>query len=166
VGTTASGSEPAGGAPFLEGVAHIGIVVDDLEQAMAASPMVGSWSSVLEWDTTVRFPDGRIERRPVRFVTAADGPAYVKMIESAPGSVWAPTGGAQQVHHLTYWVDDLEAATSRLVDGGFRVEADGVEPDGRVRFRYLVNGLALRVELGLLANKAAFDSWAAGGEHR
>ena len=46
------------------------------------------------------------------------------------------------------------------------VFGDGLEDDGSVRFRYLLSPLGLRVELGLLANKPAFDSWAAGGEHR
>lgn len=157
--TTASGSEALGG------VAHVGIVVDDLEAAMADLPLVGCWSTVLEWETTVRLADGSVERRPVRFVTAA-APAHVKLIESAPGSIWAPTGGHQQLHHLTYWVNDLEVATAQLHEAGYRTEGDGLEDDGSVRFRYLLSPLGLRVELGLLANKPAFDSWAAGGEHR
>ncbi|MFC5816197.1 VOC family protein [Nonomuraea harbinensis] len=153
-------------AGFL-GVAHVGIVVDDLEEAVAATtPVAGGWSDILEWDTVVRFPDGSREQRPVRFVTAASGPAHVKMIESAEGSVWAPTGGVQQLHHLTYWVPDIEEATAGLLaTGRYRVEADGLEPDDSVRFRYLLNDLGLRIELGLLANKPGFDSWAAGGEH-
>lgn len=158
--TTASGSDVLAG-----GVAHVGVVVDDLEAAMADLPLVGAWSSVLEWDTTVRRADGSIERRPVRFVTAVGAPAHLKLIESAPGSVWAPTGGVQQLHHLTYWVADLGAATAQLHAAGYRTEADGLEEDGSVRFRYLVSPLGVRIELGLLANKAAFDSWASGGDH-
>lgn len=160
--TTASGFEPVGA---FVGVAHVGIVVDDLEAAMADQPAVEGWSSVLEWDTTVRHADGRVERRPVRFVTARSGPAHVKLIEAAPGSVWAPTGGVQQLHHLTYWVEDLAAATGALLTAGYQVEADGLEDDGSVRFRYLISPLGLRVELGLEQNRAAFDAWAAGGEH-
>ncbi|MFD2353658.1 hypothetical protein ACFSTC_36975 [Nonomuraea ferruginea] len=72
----------------------------------------------------------------------------------------------QQLHHLTYWVADIEEATAGLLaTGRYRVEADGLEPDDSVRFRYLLNDLGLRIELGLLANKPGFDSWAAGGEH-
>jgi hypothetical protein len=160
VATTASSSDA-----LADGVAHVGIVVDDLEAAMADLPVVGAWSSVLEWETTVRHSDGSNERRPVRFVTATGAPAHVKLIESAPGSIWAPTGGVQQLHHLTYWVADLEAATAHLHAEGYRTEADGLEDDGCVRFRYLLSPLGLRVELGLLANKSAFDSWAAGGDH-
>lgn len=157
--STASASE------LFEGVAHVGVVVDDLDAAMADHVAVDGWSSVLEWDTAVRHADGHVERRPVRFVTARTGPAYVKLIEAAPGSVWGPTGGVQQLHHLTYWVEDLAEATDRLVGEGYRIEADGLEDDGSVRFRYLVSPLGLRVELGLGANRAAFESWAAGGEH-
>lgn len=158
--TTASGSEV-----FVDGVAHVGIVVDDLEAAMAEVPAVGGWSSILEPETTVRLADGSIERRMVRYVTAAGAPAHVKLIESAPGSIWAPTGGVQQLHHLTYWVEDLETATALLHKAGYRTEGDGLEDDGSVRFRYLLSPLGLRVELGLLANKPAFDAWAAGGAH-
>jgi hypothetical protein len=151
--------------PFA-GIAHIGVVVDDIEAAMARMSTTGTtWSSVLTWDTTVRRADGTLEQRPVRFVTSQQGPAHLKMIESAPGSIWAPTDSGEQMHHLTYWVEDIEVATKQ-VSGTFEVEADGLEPDGSTRFRYLTNRTGLRIELGLQANKAAFDRWAAGGSHQ
>jgi hypothetical protein len=143
-------------------VAHIGLVVADLGPVMNAMAAAGHrWSSVAQPVAVLLLADGTIERTPVRYVTTAGGEPRVKIIEGRAGTYFQPSGDASAIHHLTYWVPELDGPTARLVQSGFVVEATGLEPDEATpRYRYLIAPGRLRIELGLSANRAEFDTWA------
>jgi hypothetical protein len=143
-------------------VAHIGLVVADLEPVMDALAAAGHrWSEVAQPLAVLLLPDGTIERTAVRYVTTAGDEPRVKIIEGRAGTYFEPRADASAIHHLTYWVAELDRPTARLVQAGFAIEATGLEPDEvTARYRYLVAPGHVRIELGLRANRAEFDTWA------
>lgn len=145
---------------WLGPVAHIGLVADDFDAAVATLAATGvRWSSVTHPIARLERPDGRVDEHELAYVAAAGGEPRVKVIAVASGSVFAP-GRGTTVHHLSYWVDDIATATTALEAAGWTVEATGREPDGSLRYRYLTHPAAPRIELGLTRNRPAFDTWA------
>jgi hypothetical protein len=119
------------------------------------------WSTVVETVAILTRPNGVTEQHTVRYVASAGDEPRLKIISSVPGSIFSP-GLSAPIHHLSYWVADLDDATMKLVAGGFEVEATGFEADGSARYRYLVGAGGIRIELGLDRNRAEFDAWANG----
>ena len=95
---------------------HVGVVVPDLEAAMAElGPAIGAdWSGPLERE---------VGEWVVRATFAQTAPPYVELIEAVPGSVWEATPGAP-IHHMSYWSDDLDADGVRLEAAGMALELD------------------------------------------
>ena len=146
--------------PDLGPLAHIGLVADDFDAAYRTVEAIGvRWSSVTHPMARLTLPDGTVHEHEVAYVAAAGGEPRLKLLSAAAGSVFAP-GSGTAVHHLSYWVEDIEAATVELQRAGWVVEASGHEADGSVRYRYLVHPAAGRIELGLTRNRAEFDAWA------
>ena len=147
---------------LLGPVAHIGLLVADLPGAMGTLAATGiQWSSVAEPEAVLRMPDGRVVRENVRYVAQSGGEPRLKMISGRPGGYFAPVLGDTALHHLSHWVDDLDATVCQLEAEGYRTEATGLEPYGeKARYVYLVAPGLVRVELGLRTNREEFDGWA------
>ncbi|MCS5722725.1 VOC family protein [Herbiconiux sp. CPCC 203407] len=139
-------------------------MTDDFEGTLAVFAAAGvRWSSVTRPVARLEAADGRVGEHPVSYAAAVGGEPRIKVISAASGSVFVPVvagPGVLAVHHLSYWVADVEVATAALVGAGWVVEATGLDADDSVRYRYLVHPLAGRIELGLEANRAEFDAWA------
>ncbi len=145
---------------WLGPVAHVGVVADDLDGAMALWAAVGvRWSTVTHPTVRLQTAGGERQEFTVGYVTTSGGEPRLKIIGAVLGSVFEPRGTAY-VHHLSFWSDDIQEATARLAPAGWRTEATGLEEDGTVRYRYLVGAGDLRIELGLGVNRLEFDSWA------
>ena len=145
-------------------VGHIAYVVDDVRAAMALHAAGGTrWSDVRRPTAVLRLPHGEVIETSVDYVAASGGEPRLKLLSRAPGTVFDGPPG-DHVHHLSYWVDELDAATAGLAAAGWRVEADGLADDGTVGYRYLVSPGGMRIELGLEGNRAAFDEWADGAQ--
>jgi hypothetical protein len=148
---------------------HLGFVVADLDAAMAELERLGHrWSSV-------RTPQARILRNTaagravhgpevttVRYVVTSGPLPRLKLIEEVRGTFWERDGG-HGPHHLTYWVDDLEAESAQLIASGARPDADGLESDGSVRYRYLILATGIRIELSRRPLRDEFEEWATSG---
>ena len=95
---------------------HVGVVVADIEAAMAelGEAMGVEWSGPIERD---------VGEWVVRAAFARTPPPYLELIEGQPGSVWDATSGAG-IHHLSYWSDDLDSASSSLETAGMPLEFD------------------------------------------
>lgn len=140
---------------------HIGLVVPDIAHDMARlQPLVGAWSDVTHPVATLRLPDGTVSRSTVAYVVSRSGFPRVKLIEEQPGTFWTAPAGST-LHHLSYWTRDLEATIAALAPLGWRVEAEGLEPDGSLRYVYLGSGSGARIELGRAELRAEFEAWAA-----
>jgi hypothetical protein len=103
---------------------HIGIVVDDLEGALASlSALFGyEWCEPVHLPTPVTVPAGAFEL-DLRFAYSMTTPR-LEVIRSVPGTLWEPAAGSG-IHHLGYWTDDLAADSAALGAQGFAVEATG-----------------------------------------
>ena len=140
---------------------HLGLVVPDIEAALGRFRALGHrFAPVTEPLARIRRPGGAVEETPLRYATSGGELPYVKLIQEVPESFWQQDRPGVPWHHVTYWADDLDEATARLVADGFVVEADGLEPDDRVRYRFLRTPEGARIELGLRVNRGAFEAWA------
>ena len=141
---------------------HVGIVVDDLDAAMAdLSALFGyEWCPKLEVSTPVLLPDGETTLDLVfTYSTAAP---RVEVIRSIPGTLWTPAP-ASGIHHLGYWSDDVVADAAALTERGYAAEATGVRPDGTAVWAYHRNARGPRIELvsrDIAAGLAQY--WASG----
>ncbi|GAB4914931.1 hypothetical protein MAHJHV65_24230 [Mycobacterium avium subsp. hominissuis] len=101
---------------------HTGIIVPDLEAAMARlSALAGyRWITPVSYTLPFRTVSGTREVTST-FVYSLQAP-HVELIQEVPGTAWAAAPG-NAVHHLGYWCDDLAQSAQLLEDNGFAFEA-------------------------------------------
>jgi hypothetical protein len=129
--------------------AHVGHIVADLDAAMDSYGVAFD----VTWATPVSY--GRSPRAS-RFTCSRQGPVLVELIEEVPGTIWSVEHGSP-IHHLAYWVDDLEGVAGSFEALGFSVEAAGPT------FVYLRSPLGLRIELMDSVVRPSWDAWLQGG---
>ncbi len=146
---------------------HTGIVVSDLDDAMARlSALAGyTWIAPMSYTLPFRTAAGTRELTST-FVYSLQSP-HVELIQEVPDSPWtAPRGNA--IHHLGYFTDDLTATARALEDNGFVFEATAdVSPPGLALFAYYVDSSGTRIEIvdrSLFPDFAAFLRSAAAPE--
>ena len=129
---------------------HAGIISDDPEGTMARlSESLGyQWGEVLGATIDVRLPGGdtTIESRCWYSTTSP----RLEVVQSHPGTVWTQADAG--LHHLGYWVDDVDATMTALQAQGYAFEAAGILPDGTPYWAYLhapaaVGSIGPRLEL-------------------
>jgi hypothetical protein len=100
-----------------EDLFHTGIVVDDLAEAQER---IGC-SLGLTWRTggaDVRLiTDDGARTVPSAYALSCEGPHHVELVQAVEDTLWTVTG-AGHAHHLGWWVDDVNAMTSALREGG------------------------------------------------
>jgi catechol 2,3-dioxygenase-like lactoylglutathione lyase family enzyme len=146
---------------------HTGIVVADLEAAMARlSALAGyQWINPLTYTLPFRTASGTHEFTST-FVYSLQAP-HVELIQEVPGSPWTAAPG-NSVHHLGYFTDSLADTARMLEDNGFTFEATAdVAPPGLALFAYYVDEFGTRIEIvdrALFPDFPAFLQSAAGRE--
>jgi catechol 2,3-dioxygenase-like lactoylglutathione lyase family enzyme len=145
--------------------AHLGIQVENLDRACTLlSELFGLTFAepITSWPISVRVGD-EIEESEGRFTVSRQGPPYLEVTENVAGSrVWHSDGQPMAFHHLGFWVDDVEAESTRLAEAGYPAQAGGLDEQGRYRYTYHeVEGL--RVEMAGASARAAFERWAVTG---
>jgi len=125
---------------------HVGIVVDDLEAALAEmSGLFGyEWCSLLSVETPVVLGDGEMSLG-LTFAYSKSTPR-IEVIQSIPGTLWIPAA-TSGVHHLGYWSDDVAADAERLTSRGYAPEATGLRPGGEPVWAYHRSASGPRIEL-------------------
>ena len=145
---------------------HSGIVVSDVEEAMAEiSASTGmSWHSLQSLDLDL-LVDGEVVSTSVSFTYSVEGPVQLELAAGPKGSFWDVDlyGG---LNHLGYWTEDLQGDIAALKAGGCELIYGGAGEDGGLEgFAFLVPPAApMRIELIDVAMRPAFDRWFAGGE--
>jgi catechol 2,3-dioxygenase-like lactoylglutathione lyase family enzyme len=126
---------------------HTGIVVEDLDAAIARFSLLGGyrWTIPTDFPFTVWSPAGETAVT-FRFVYSMEAP-HLELVQQVPGTVWMPAPG-NAVHHLGYYADDLQASSAALAEAGLPIEACGVT-DGQhpTTFAYHKGDDGIRVEL-------------------
>jgi hypothetical protein len=105
---------------------HTGIVVRDFDAGMEElrASLGAEWGPSATVDATVLFADGP-KTMHIRFAFTTTFPLY-ELVSAVDGTIFdVPGTGA--IHHLSYFTDDVAAASARLRDLGYpRVMATGV----------------------------------------
>ncbi|MGY4783697.1 VOC family protein [Rhodococcus opacus] len=105
----------------------MGVVVPDLELAMSEfTELLGvQWSSPRQQVLPVWTPGETIDS-DFRFAysKSAGGSPLIELIEALPGTPWwRGNESGSVIHHIGFWVDDLEAKSDELEAGGAPIEA-------------------------------------------
>jgi hypothetical protein len=112
-------------APSPHDLYHTGIVVRDLDRAMAelTAGTGVRWREPVGATVPVWTPAGE---RDVDFraVYSQDGPHHLELVQHSDGTIWQSAGDGC-VHHLGYWADDLDAVDEELQRDGFARVAAG-----------------------------------------
>lgn len=147
-------------------ITHVGIVVDQIEPAMASigAALGLTWCVVESRDLRVWTPEGE-QTVAMRLTYSREGPAHVELLERAPGTVWdRPSDGSSQgFHHVGRWSDDVEADAARLESCGLTRAVAGLDSKGRLLFTYHRRTEGGFVELVSRRMEPAFARWIAGG---
>lgn len=114
-------------ANHILGVAHVGFVVNSLEDAVANAARVYGLDR-----SSVRYEPPAAEPAPTRFAFFSVGGLEFELIEPCSEHfrqvlLDMPSGGAG-INHVAWRVDDIEAAVAALAAGG--VYPGHVTPDG------------------------------------
>jgi catechol 2,3-dioxygenase-like lactoylglutathione lyase family enzyme len=109
--------------PGIPRLFHTGVVVDDLEAAMAAFTAAFGcrWDAINHYEIEIELPDG-LELHEWRSAYVLDGPHFIEFSEQIRGRFFTDAGpGIPRSNHLGVWVDDLDAEVARLRGLGFQL---------------------------------------------
>ncbi|MFQ5380348.1 MAG: VOC family protein [Dehalococcoidia bacterium] len=127
---------------------HIGFVVPSLEEAMdeLGAAFSYSWSSIREANFDLITPAGPSTGK-ARIVFARPGPPWLEVIQAPADSLWSAAGGAA-LHHLGYWVDDLDGEARHLASLGLEFEIGRRDENGQLAgFAYYRSPNSGRIEI-------------------
>lgn len=129
---------------------HTAVIVPDVEAAMARLTHLAGheWMMPLEHPVPVWSADGEATVT-LRMVYSRGEPGYprLELIQEVPGTIWSRSPGSA-IHHVGYFVDDVQASSQALVDEGVPIEVCGcmgaTRPTG---FSYHLTPEGLRIEV-------------------
>lgn len=141
-----------------EDLYHTGIVVPDLEAAMARFTALAGyrWIKPMRYTLPFRTVTGPRELTS-NLVYSVQAP-YIELVQEVPGTPWVAAPG-NAVHHLGYFADDLAETAAMLEDNGFTFEMTGDVPGSKLAmFAYYVDAGGTRIEI---VDRALFPDFAA-----
>jgi catechol 2,3-dioxygenase-like lactoylglutathione lyase family enzyme len=151
-----------GELPFV----HIGIVVQNLEEAIARFERFGiafMAPRVVRVDRLVE--GGRETSLDLRIVFSLAGPPHWELLEAVGDGIYGPQHiGA--IHHIAVLDQDPETRFEALAGDGFRLTAAQYRPDGSMIVGYLdpVGLDGVRIELIHEPVQEAIMAWVAGDD--
>ncbi|MDX6631103.1 MAG: hypothetical protein QOH00_3349 [Gaiellales bacterium] len=152
----------AGELPFV----HIGIVVRNLEEAMARFERFGITfmaPRVVHVDRLVE--GGRETSLDLRIVFSLEGPPHWELLEAVGDGIYGPerSGG---IHHVAVLDPDPERRVEALAGEEFRLTAAQYRPDGSMIVGYLdpVGLDGVRIELIHEPVQEAIMAWVSGDD--
>ena len=135
----------------MASLAHVGIVVVDLEKAMAEM----SLGLGVEWKEVQIRQNGPVTLR----VTFSKKAPFLELIQGQPGSSWDTSKGSH-LQHLAYWTDDFEGDKKRLIEAGSALEREGIAPFGGAWSYHQNASGGFRIELcDTRGRQAWMDCW-------
>ena len=140
---------------------HVGIVVPDVEAAMAHfTELLGvEWGPVVATEAfDVRDADGNDLTLPNKLCYSTS-PPYLELVLEQPGTVWV-CNEHSNLHHIGYWTDALPADSGRFTGTQCPLEIcgrDGTQTP--VQFAYHRDPLTVRFELVDIAMKPMMEEF-------
>lgn len=152
--------------PQMTGLFHTGMVVRDLDLAMAdlTEAFGFSWAPPARSAGNLHSPAG-LAFRESRLTFSLEGPHHIELVEQVDSTAWQHGTGGPMVHHLGFVVDDLPAEVERLNRIGFKSEFVQEASDGGMggfSYHYNHHG-GLWLELVASSVKALTDRWIEDG---
>lgn len=161
-----STSWPDGAALDYQSVFHVGVRVNDLQQAMdqMGEGLGVAWASPVERDQPWWSPEQGNAIARLHFTYSTAGPQHVELLHGSPGSVWdAGDSDGPGLHHTGIWVHDVAATTEQLLAVGWELVAANASPDeGYGRFSYVRSPEGLMVEPVSAALRNDMERWFRG----
>jgi Glyoxalase/Bleomycin resistance protein/Dioxygenase superfamily len=126
---------------------HTGIVVPDLEAAMAGLSALAGYRWITPLSYTLPFRTANRSRELTStFVYSLQSP-HLELIQQVPDSPWTAAPG-NSVHHLGYFTDDLAETARTLEANGFTFEATAdTSPPDLALFAYYIDAFGTRIEI-------------------
>ncbi len=101
----------------LTKIYHVGLVVPDLEAAVAEHRRLGvAFADPIEGRRMAEGPDGPIDMDV--HACYAQPPVALEIVQEMPGTLWQP-GERGRLHHLALRTDDFEAESAALEASGW-----------------------------------------------
>jgi Glyoxalase/Bleomycin resistance protein/Dioxygenase superfamily len=141
-----------------ENLYHTGIVVPDLDAAMAHySTLAGyEWINPLSYTLPFRTATG-VHELTSTIVYSLQSP-HLELVQEVPGTPWTAAPG-NAVHHLGYFTDNLADSARVLESSGFTFEMTAAVSDSELAlFAYYVDAFGTRIEI---VDRALFPDWPA-----
>lgn len=147
---------------ILAGIFHHGVIVDDLEAAMAhfTATMGCTWTPVRAFDPMpVWNAAGEQLTAKLRVVYSHQGPLRMELIESVPGTAYEAMR-ALGPSHLGVWVDSVaDSAEAMLADGWELVLGGAPAAQGHGAIAYLSKPGSPVIELVARAITPVMEEW-------
>jgi hypothetical protein len=143
-----------------EDLYHTGIVVPDLDAAMARLTALAGYRWITPLSYTLPFRTATGTRELTSTIVYSVQSPHLELLQEVPESPWTAAPG-NSVHHLGYFTDNL-AETGRMLErNGFTFEmtADVAQPSAEsdlALFAYYVDAFGTRIEI---VDRALFPDW-------
>lgn len=147
---------------------HVGIVVDDIDEAVARySELLRTSFAPIQNVNVPRLVDGdrTLPHFRLRLTYCTEGPPYIELLQAVGDGVYSRTNVG--VHHVGMWEEACEHRIRELEQLGLQPEAVQYTDDGRIIVAYLKGGsfANVRVELVDEGRRPMMERWLEeGGE--
>jgi hypothetical protein len=143
-----------------EDLYHTGIVVPDLDAAMARLSALAGYRWITPLSYTLPFRTATGTRELTSTIVYSVQSPHVELLQEVPGSPWTAAPG-NSVHHLGYFTDNLAETGQMLERNGFTFEMTAVvaQPSSEsdlALFAYYIDAFGTRIEI---VDRALFPDW-------
>ena len=130
-----------------EDLYHTGIVVPDLDAAIARFSALGGYEWINPLSYTLPFRTATESRELTSTIVYSVQAPHIELVQEVPGTPWTAAPG-NAVHHLGYFTDDLLESARLLEDNGFTFEMTADMPGSELAlFAYYVDASGTRIEI-------------------
>ncbi|OBH24778.1 bleomycin resistance protein [Mycobacterium sp. E342] len=126
---------------------HTGIVVPDLDAAMARLSALGGYRWITPMSYTLPFRTATGVRELTSTIVYSLQSPHVELVQEVPGTPWTAAPG-NAVHHIGYFSDDLATSGQVLQDNGFTLEMTADVAGSHLGlFAYYTDAFGTRIEI-------------------
>ena len=130
-----------------EDLYHTGIVVPDLDAAIARFSTLGGYEWINPLSYTLPFRTATESRELTSTIVYSVQAPHIELVQEVPGTPWTAAPG-NAVHHLGYFTDNLLESARLLEDNGFTFEMTADMPGSELAlFAYYVDASGTRIEI-------------------